>query len=83
MAGKAYLQVLRQLLTAGIARIHGDEETHTRVQTNRTAISEHKLLLALTNGAEHTVHLQTQIGSFSNVRNSCPAQRVHGIQKTQ
>ena len=52
-----HLEILRQLLSTSIARVHGDEEAHARVQTDQAAISEHKLLFALTDGAQDTVHL--------------------------
>lgn len=68
----SYLQVLRQFLTPSVARVHGDEEADSRVQTDQTAISEHKLLLALTNGAQDTVYLQSDDYSFqSNVKYKC------------
>lgn len=62
----AYLQVLWQLLPASVTRVHGDEKANTGVQADSAAISEHKLLLALTNGTQDTVHLQ-HASALSNI----------------
>ena len=53
-----YLEILRQLLATSISRVHGDEEAYTGIQADQATISKHKLLLALANGAQHTVYLQ-------------------------
>ncbi len=51
------LEVLRQLLAPSVARVHGDEESHTRVQRHIAAIREDERFFALTDRAENAVDL--------------------------
>lgn len=56
-----YLEILWELLPASIPRVHSDEEPDTWVQADSAAISENKLLLALTDGTQDTVDLQQSV----------------------
>ena len=54
-----HLQVFRQLLSARVTRVHGNEEANARVQRHRGAVCERERLAALPDGIQDAVHLQT------------------------
>ena len=70
-------------LPAGVARVHGDEEAHARVEGDCGSVCEHEAALALPDGAQHAVNLHGEQCSLSLAQKhiACMSRKRAGIQR--